>query len=72
MIRAAIPIRRVPMSRNHDLHAQFHRPLKRRVEILHFEPKQHTIPVRPVRWITNGSVMMFYSKPMQLQHKLSI
>ncbi len=60
------------MPRQNDLHAHFSRAPHDRVEILHFEPQQHAVPVRLVVTIADPAVMMFHCKAVQLKDKLAV
>ncbi len=56
----------------HDLDLHFDSALHHRVEVIHFEPEQHTIAVGSVGTIANAAVVMFDFKAVQLQNERSI
>jgi hypothetical protein len=60
------------MAGQHDLDAHFGSALHYRVEVIHLEPEQHTIPVGSVSAIADGAVMMFDFKAVQLQDEAAI
>jgi hypothetical protein len=60
------------MAGQHDLDVHFGRALHYRLEVIHFEPKKHSIAVRFVSAIGDGTVMMFDFKTMQLQNDLTV
>jgi uncharacterized protein YjbJ (UPF0337 family) len=56
----------------HDLDLHFDSALHHRVEVIHFEPEQHTIAVGSVGTIANAAVVVFDFKAVQLQNEPSI
>ena len=60
------------MAGQHHLDAHFGGALHYRVEVIHLEPEQHTIPVWSVSAIADGAVMMFDLKTVQLQDEVAI
>ena len=60
------------MAGQNDLDAHFGSALHYRVEIIHLEPEQHTIPVGFAGAIADGAVMMFDVKAVQLQDEPAI
>ena len=60
------------MAGQHDLDAHFGSALHDRVEVIHLEPEQHTIPVGFAGAIADKAVMMFDVKAVQLQDELAI
>lgn len=72
MIRAAVAIRGVTMARHHNLNFHLSSALHDRVEVIHFKPKEHSVPIRLVGRIGNRPMMMLDFKAVQLQDKRSI
>ena len=60
------------MAGQHNLGAHFGGALDDRVEVIHLEPEQHTIAVRPVGAIADGAVMVFDFKAVQLEDERAI
>jgi hypothetical protein len=60
------------MPRQHNLDAHLSDALHHGIKIIHFEPQQNPIPIRPILTIGNRPVMMFHLEAMQLKHKLSV
>ena len=60
------------MAGQHDLDTHFGNSPHHRIEVIHLEPEQHTIAVRPVGGIADGTVMMLDLKAVQLQDELAI
>src|SRR6185437_11686321 len=72
VVGAAITIRRIAMARQQDFDTHFHRTLHDRVEVFHFKPEQHTIAIRSVVGIADGTVVMLDVKTVQLQNELTV
>lgn len=69
MIGSTVAIGRVTMATQHDVDAHFASALHYLVEVIHLKPKQHTVTVGSVGAISDGTVMMFDFKAVQLQKK---
>ena len=72
MVGAAFTIGWIAMAGQHDLDAHFGGALHYPVEVIHLEPKQHSITIGSVGAIADGAVMMFDFKAMQLQDEPAI
>ena len=60
------------MAGQHDLGVHFGRALHDRVEVIHLEPEQHTVAVRSVGAVADGTVMVFDFKAVQLEDERAI
>ena len=60
------------MTRHDDLNFHLCSTPHNRIEIVHFEPQQHTIAIRPVGRIGNASMMVLDLKAVQLQDERAI
>jgi hypothetical protein len=72
VIGASVAIGRIATAGQHELDTHFGSALHDRVEVIHFEPEQHTIPVGFAGAIADGAVMMFNVKAVQLQDERAI
>jgi hypothetical protein len=71
VVGAAFTIGRIAVAGQHDLDAHFGRAPHYGIEVIDLEPEKHTIAVRFVSAIPDGTVMMFDFKTVQLQHDLT-
>ena len=60
------------MAGQHDLDTHFGGALHYGIKFVHLEPKQHTVAVRAVGGIADGTVMMLDFKTVQLQKELTV
>jgi hypothetical protein len=60
------------MARHHDRNAHFFGALHHRVEVVHFEPEQHSVAVRLVGRVGDRPVMVFDAKAVELQNQLAV
>jgi hypothetical protein len=60
MIRAAVTIGGISMTRHDDVDAHLSGALHDRVKIVNFEPQQDAVSIRLVVSIAYGTVMVFY------------
>jgi hypothetical protein len=72
VVRSAVAVGRVAMAGQNDLHTHFGRALHYRLEVLHLEPQQYTVAVRPVVAVSDGTMMMLGFKAVQLQDELAV
>src|ERR1700712_521434 len=64
MIGTTIRFGRIAMSGQHDLGAEFLGALQNAIEVVHFEPEQYPIAVRPVVGVRDGAMVVFRSEAM--------
>ena len=72
VIRSAIALRRVSVSRQDDFHIHFGGALHHGVKVVDLEPQQHPVSIRPVMTISNRSMMVLDFEAVQLKNKLAI
>ncbi|HXJ04658.1 MAG TPA: hypothetical protein VNH65_06150 [Candidatus Acidoferrum sp.] len=72
MIGPTVAVGGIAIAGQQDLDAHFGGPLHDRVEVIHLEPEQHTIPVGSAGAIADEAVMMFDVKAVQLQDEPAI
>lgn len=72
VIRAAVTIRRIAMTRLDDLSTKFRGASDDGVEIIHFEPEQKAVTVWLVIGIGNGTVVVLHLEAVQLEYKTPI
>jgi hypothetical protein len=66
VIRAALAIRRISMTRQDHLHAHFSSPLHNGIKVVYLEPEQYAVSVWPVITISDPTVVMLYFEAVQL------
>jgi hypothetical protein len=55
------------MARQDNLGIQLRSPLNCCIEIVHLEPQENAIPVRPISRIADAPMVVFHAKGMELQ-----
>jgi hypothetical protein len=72
VIRAAVPIGRVLMPRQDNLHTHFHGALHDCIKVVYFEPQQYPVAIWLVVTIGNRAVMVFDFEAMQLKDEPAV
>jgi hypothetical protein len=72
MVRPAVAIRRIHVTRQDHFGPECFDAFQRRLEIIHLKPQQQSVPWRQILRIADAPVMMFLLPPVQLQDEFAV
>jgi hypothetical protein len=72
MIRAAVALRRIPVTRQDNIDTHVSGALHDTIEVVNLEPEQYSVAIRLVIPIPDPTVMVLHLEAVQLKNKLAL